>query len=361
VRRILVTGGGGSAASNFVRSLRLAPEAVHVVATDHSPYHLELSPADARYLLPRASDPAYLDELNAVIERERVDLVHPQPDVEVWLLSLRREELAAPVFLPSHAVIELCQDKAAAARAIEAAGVPAPLAIRGDTESELAEGVRRIVADHDKAWVRAVRGAGSRAALPVSSPEQAAAWARYWVEMRGLRYGDFMASQFLPGREFAFQSLWRDGELVTSAARERVVHLFGHVTPSGQTSTPSVARTVHRRDVNEIAVRSIRALDPEPNGVYCVDLREDEDGHPLVTEVNAGRFFTTSNFLAEAGANMPYHYLRLALGEEIEALPRLDAAAAGLYWVRMVDMGFKLVREGEWESVRLPRGELLVR
>ncbi len=354
MRRVLVTGGGGSAASNFVRSLRLAEQGVYVVATDQSPHHLELSPADARYLLPRASDPAYLDELNAIVERERVELVHPQPDVEVFVLSLRRDDLAAPVFLPAHSVIELCQDKAAATRAIAAAGVPVPVSVRADSAAELAAGVDRILARHEKAWVRAIRGAGARAALPVSSSEQAIAWARYWVEMRGLAYGDFMASQFLPGREFAFQSLWTDGELVTSAARERLAHLFGHVTPSGQTSTPSVARTVQRRDVNEMAVRSIRAVDPEPNGVYCVDLREDESGRPLITEINAGRFFTTSNFLAEAGANMPDHYVRLALGEEVEPLPQFDAVPPDLYWVRMVDMGFKLVREGEWAALSAP-------
>ena len=73
-------------------------------------------------------------------------------------------------------------------------------------------------------------------------------------------------------------------------------------------------RTVHREDVNELASRAVTAVDPEATGVFCVDLKEDEGGR-LVTEINAGRFFTTSNFLAEAGANMPYSYVRLALGE----------------------------------------------
>ena len=55
-------------------------------------------------------------------------------------------------------------------------------------------------------------------------------------------------------------------------------------------------------------------MDDRATGVFCVDLKEDEAGRPLVTEINAGRFFTTSNFLAEAGANMPYSYVELALG-----------------------------------------------
>jgi biotin carboxylase len=350
MRSILVTGGGGSAAANFVHSLRLAGEAFHVVATDASPYQLELLDADARYLVPRADEPGYVEALNEVVEREGVDLVHPQPDSEVFELSARRDELAAATFLPPHDVVARCQDKALAARAIAAAGVPVPLSYQATSADSLAEAVERVLAVRRRGWVRATRGAGARAALPVSSPRQAVDWARYWVEERGLAYADFMVSEFLPGREFAFQSLWWEGELMTSAVRERVVHLFGHVTPSGQTSTPAVARTVHRADVNEIASRSVVALAGEPHGVFCVDLREDEDGRPLVTEVNAGRFFTTSNFLASAGANMPYHYVRLALGEALEPLPRFDAVEAGLYWVRMVDMGYKLVREGDWSA-----------
>jgi hypothetical protein len=72
-----------------------------------------------------------------------------------------------------------------------------------------------------------------------------------------------------------------------------------------------------------------------------------------VTEINAGRFFTTSNFFAAAGANMPYEYVRLAYGENVDGLPRYDAVEEGLYWVRMIDMGYKLVREGEWRSKRV--------
>jgi hypothetical protein len=250
-------------------------------------------------------------------------------------------------------VVALCQDKAACALRIAESGVSSPKFAQADSEESLRDATQAIVDGHEKAWVRATRGAGARASLPVNSADQAVNWARYWVEVKGLRFDDFMVTQFLPGREFAFQSLWLSGELVTSQARERLEYLFGHLTPSGQTSTPAVARTVHREDVNEIASRAVLAVDPNATGVFCVDLKEDEAGQPLVTEINAGRFFTTSNFLAEAGANMPYTYLRLAFGERPD-LAKYNAVEPDLYWVRMIDMGFKLVREGEWTS-RQPR------
>jgi carbamoyl-phosphate synthase large subunit len=355
VKRVLVTGAGGSAGSNFVHSLRLAEEPFFVVGTDTRKYHLELADVDARYLVPRADDSAYLDELRAVVEQEQVELVHPQPDPEVLTLSQHRHELGARTYLPAPETVTLCQDKAASVAAIAAAGLAVPRALAADSEESLRDATAAILREHERAWVRARRGAGGRASLPVRSAEQAVDWGRYWVEARGLAFADFMVSEFLPGREFAFQSLWRDGELVVSQARERVDYLFGHVAPSGQTSTPSVARTVHRDDVNELAVASVRAVDRQATGVFCVDLKEDREGRPLVTEINAGRFFTTSNFLAAAGANMPYYYVKLALDEPLADLPKVNAVEPDLYWVRMVDMGFKLVREGEWRSRRVSR------
>jgi carbamoyl-phosphate synthase large subunit len=71
-------------------------------------------------------------------------------------------------------------------------------------------------------------------------------------------------------------------------------------------------------------------------------MKEGVDGRPKVTEINAGRFFTTSNFFAHAGLNMPDLAMRGARGE---TLPTLGSSPlpADLYWIRMVDMGFRIV------------------
>jgi carbamoyl-phosphate synthase large subunit len=88
---------------------------------------------------------------------------------------------------------------------------------------------------------------------------------------------------------------------------------------------------------------AIRALDDRPCGAYCVDLKEDENGVVKVTEINTGRFFTTSNFFAAAGLNMPDMLAQCALGERPERRGS-SPLPPDLYWLRMVDMGFVLVR-----------------
>jgi carbamoyl-phosphate synthase large subunit len=348
VKRVLVTGAGGPASTNFIRSLRLAPEPFHIVGTDANAIHLALSQADVNYELPTVRDSEYLARLNSVIEQEGINFVHAQPDVEVHFLSEHRSEVRAPMLLPGRDTIRLCADKQALAERLSSAGVPTGQTHPVADEAALSEAVNTLLASHARVWVRARRGAGGKASLPVTSAEQAVMWVRYW-NANGVPIGDFMAGEFLPGREFAFQSIWQNGELVTSQARERKEYLFGYLTPSGQTSSPAVARTVHRQDVNETATAAIKAADPDATGIFCVDLKENTAGVPCVTEINAGRFFTTSIFFSQAGCNMPYFYTLMGYGEAPPKLARWDALPEGLYWVRLMDMGDRLLREGEWK------------
>ena len=353
MKRILVTGAGGSAAANFIKSLRLAPEPFYIVGTDIQPYHLQLAEVDKRYILPPASDPDYINRLNLLLERERIEFVHPQPDVEVLMISENRERINAKLFLPSKETIRICQDKMKTFQRLASKDVAVPASYFVSNVRDLEEALEVLLKKHEKVWLRATRGAGARASLPVCRLEHARAWIDYWAFMHGVGYGQFMVSEFLPGKEFAFQSLWYNGKLIVSQARERIQYIFGHLTPSGQTSSPSVAKTVHRKDVNEIATKAVLAVDPNATGVFCVDLKENRDGIPCVTEINAGRFFTTSNFFAEAGCNMPYYYVKLAFGEEIPCLPQYDVIPEGWYWVRMVDMGHKLIKGEQWQAEKV--------
>ncbi|MGH3622291.1 MAG: hypothetical protein ACRDQ5_10940, partial [Sciscionella sp.] len=247
---ILITGAGGSAAYNFCDALARSANEYRIVGTDIKPYHLELLDADVRYLVPPVRDPDYLDVLNDIIAKEEIDFVHPQPDVEVDFLAEHSPKLAARTFLPDPAAVRLCQDKMAFNEQMSASGVPVPAARHIRSADDLRSGIEELSAISNRVWLRAIRGAGSRASLPVDSFYQGDAWIDYWRSFRGLDYGDFMASEFLPGNEYAWQSLWHEGELITCQARMRIEYVFGNLTPSGQSSSPSVARTVNSDAVN---------------------------------------------------------------------------------------------------------------
>jgi carbamoyl-phosphate synthase large subunit len=351
MKRVLVTGAAGPAGANFIKSLRMSGEEFYISGSDINPLHLELANADSKNLLPQCDSSDYIEGLNEIIVKEKIDLVHPQPDAEVAVLSEKRDDIKANLYLPDKQTVRICQDKMLFMATLGAAGVPIAKSYSIKNKSDLELSLARLLEiNPDKAWLRATKGAGGRASLPINEASHGVMWIDYWKKHRDLDWGDFMLSEFLPGREYAFQSLWKDGEIVSSQARQRLEYLFGYLTPSGQTSSPTVAKTVHNEDVNKIATEAVLAVDSSATGIFCVDLKENTAGVPCVTEINAGRFFTTSNFFSEAGVNMPYMYIKLAFGEPFESGPTYNTLPEGLYWIRLMDMGYKLVRGEPWKT-----------
>lgn len=354
MKRILVTGAGGSAASNYIQSLRHNPkkEKFYIVGVDKKKYHIELANVDKRYLLPGIDDPSYISKLNKIIATEKIDLVHPQPDVEVDFLARHTKDVKAKMLLPKPETIDLCQNKMQLTDLLKKNNLNVPEAYYLESEKDLKKALKKLLKTNEKVWLRAIRGAGSRAALPVKNVDHAKMWVDYWRIMKGLNYGDFMVSEFLPGAEYAFQSFWIDGKIIMSQTRERVEYIFGNLTPSGQSSSPSVAVTVHNDAVNKLAHDAIKLADKKATGIFCADIKTNKNGEVCLIEINAGRFFTTSNFFSEAGLNVPYYYTKYALGEPVKHnLKPYNNIPAGWYWVRMIDMGYKLIKPNEWSAI----------
>jgi biotin carboxylase len=348
MKRILVTGAGGPASVNFIKSLRAAPEKFFIVGTDINKYRLELPDVDKRYLVPGNTEKNYIEVLNKIIEMNDVDIVHPQPDTEVRFISENREKINTRVFLPKKEVVRICQDKLKSALVWKKAGVPVPISMKVDNEDDIKDAGKEFGFPF---WLRATQGAGARGSTPVENLDVGISWFRYW-RARGKEW-QFMAQEYLPGQNIAFQSVWLDGDIVCSQARERVEYIYPYLAPSGITGTPAVAKTIADHEINEIATKAVRSIDPGATGIFCVDLKRNKGGVPCPTEINTGRFFTTSFFFTKAGVNMPYIYVKLAFGERIPRLKKYDTIDEGVYWIRHMDSGPKLIVEGGWTSEKI--------
>jgi len=355
--RILVTGAGGAPGANFIDSLRLIKERqFYIVGADVNKFHLELnSQLDKKYIIPTVDSPDYIEILNKVIDKEKIQFVHCQPEQEVSFLSRNKDRLHANTLFPSPEILDITNNKDTLNKILKKEKISVPLAFHIKDKKSLELALARLLKDYPKAWLRATHGAGSRASLPVYNLKQAEGWIDYWRSFKGLSYSDFMLSEFLPGKEFAFQSIWYEGELITSMARERVEYLFGNLFPSGQSSSPSIAKTVHREDINELATKAILSVDRRATGIFCADIKENRKGVACLTEINAGRFFTTSNNFSHAGCNMPYYYILLGLGlkKDLPKMKKYNAIPADWYWVRLMDMGYKLIKNNTWSSTQI--------
>ena len=138
-------------------------------------------------------------------------------------------------------------------------------------------------------------------------------------------------------------------------ARERIQYIYPEIAPSGITGTPAVQRTIQDKEVNKIGTEAVLATDPNFNGIACVDLKENDQRTPCVTEINAGRMFTTSFFFSYASkvvnnnyhGNIPLLYVKLAFEEKINKIPKFNTLPANLFWIRNMDAPAKLVYQNK--------------
>ncbi|MCA9539976.1 MAG: hypothetical protein KC620_13860 [Myxococcales bacterium] len=312
---VLVQGAGGGGGNNLIRSLRRSDVPARILGSNCLPHAVAKSSAEQSWLLPVSSDPGYADALRGLIEREGIDVLIPCNDREVGAVARLRDALPCRVFLPELDVIETCQDKHALYRRLSSVGVPMATSISLEEQPDLRAACAALPPT-DRYWIRPRRGSGSKGAGWVRTPEQAEQFIGLWTSLRGFDRSSYQVSVFLPGRDFAFQSMWYRGRLVVAKLVERLSYFMGANRLSGMSSTPEIARTVRDEGALETALKAIRALSPAPHGVFSIDFKADAEGRAHLTEVNIGRCCMITTIFDETGTlNTVGAYLRCALDD----------------------------------------------
>lgn len=328
---VLVLGAGGPAGVNTVRALEAAGH--HVVAADSNPEHLHWLPP-RRELAPDHRDPGWLDWLNRLIDTCWIQVVVPQPDPVTLHVAQVRDRIHAETVLPATGTILTCQDKFETGWRWANVGLRKPI-VRLDSIDACVEAGERF---GWPLWIRATRGAGAQCASVAANGYMLANWLAYWGE-RNEGY-EFVAEEFLPGRDYCWTGVYNHGQLVTSFLRERLEYIYPNLTPSGRTGTPAVSRVVHDDQVCDVAEFAVETIDRDWHGVACVDLREDSEGVARPTEINAGRVATTTGLYYEQGLNVPDVLLGLAgMAGQVFDGPIRHAIPAGITLRRHIDIG----------------------
>lgn len=355
MKRILVTGSGGVAGVNFVNALRVANEEMFIIGTDYDRYHIEFPDVDVRVRSPRHDDAGFVPLIVSLVKKHKIGFIHPQPSVEAVVISKNSKAISAKCYLPDWNII--ARDKLETQRILEKNDVPVAKTATISKEKDIPKAFVSI--GTKPVWVRAKSGAGGRLALSCNSVEEVKHWTKLWVIRRKAKWSDFMLQEFLPGRNIAWDSLWYKGELITSFCRERLAYPFKHVSVSGITGTPSVSRIVADKKTNNVGEHAVKALDPKPHGSYSVDLKKDVDGKPRVTEVDAGKFHTTTplwgyaaikGLKMEWSANIPQVYIKLGIGEDVDNIPKHNLYPEKVYLLRHIDCGAWLWKEDGWKK-----------
>ncbi len=333
---IMVTGCGGAPTINFVRSLRDADpkrEKYHIIGIDANQHTIHRNECDKAYLCPRVDDEKYIPFVKKIIEMEKVEYIHTQPEIEVFTIGKNRDEIlstGAKLFMPSQKTIEILRDKGKSYKIWKEAGLKVPENMDINNVDDLKNAFEKFGGE---IWIRETIGAAGKGALSKPNFELAKAY----IDSRD-GWGKTVAAQHLTNRTTTWQSLWHNGRLVVGQGRERRYWEMSNRTQSGVTGLTGTGQTIKDPIISELAIKCVLSVDSNPNGIFSVDFTYDKEGYPNPTEINIGKFFTTHHFITRAGCNMPEKLVDLAFGEYKGEYNLIDPCKENICWVRGMDV-----------------------
>lgn len=314
ILNILITGTGGPTPRSFARSLKELGgyKRYRLFGTDINKYAVGLYQShlfEKSFITPRSTEKGYWDAIEKIISENDIDIAVILPETEVRSWSLRQETSALPCksLIPPLDMVDAVIDKAVLTKALAPHGlVPGSVEINPEAEGLESEISSKL--DYPF-WVRSATGSSGLGSFKV----QSYADLMKWVSInQGVN--NFLASDFLPGRNLACKLLYYKGKLLRAAIAERVNYIMAKVSPSGVTGNTAFGRLLNEPKVFEAGHRAIEIMfektGAQKHGFFTVDLKEDKHGTPFVTEINVRHVAFTSAF-ASGGANLCEDTIRL--------------------------------------------------
>ena len=315
--KVLITGVGGPTPRSIARTLKLLStfKNYEIIGTDINKYAIGLYQGDLFehcYLVPKATDTNYWKVIKDIILKHKIDVAIVQPELEVleWSRMSVIEELPCKILLPDHDLVSALVDKATMTEHLESHYL-VPKSVRVDPNNIDVKNIENKLGY--PFWIRSTSGSSGLGSLKVENINAL----RNWITINP-DVTEFLASEFLPGRNLACKLLYFEGNLIRSAVGERVNYIMSKVAPSGITGNTSFGRLINDESVFEVSKDALELLmdkvGAKKHGFFTVDLKEDEKGKPKLTEINV-RMVAFNSCFAVGGINFPEDILRLLDGD----------------------------------------------
>lgn len=345
---ILFTGIGGPTPIGLAKSIKLVWPDFNCIGADASAWAPSLYQSDVfnkTFRIPNANAPDYWNAIERLIKNEKIDFVFvvPETEVLVWAKRALTHELPCKSHIPGYTLAEFCFDKLRVAELLHPLGLT-PKTVEVKNADALSASGFALPYPY---WIRVKSGAGALGALRINAKEDLTTWITLHA-----RRNDFIASDFLPGRNYACKLLYDRGSLIQSASGERIDYLLSAAAPSGISGMCSRGRLLNRTDLVEKSKRAMETISDYVqmplHGLFTIDFKEDAAGNPLITEVNIRHVSFTQAF-ALGGVNLAATTLSLYLGPDSKQL-RVSEFASEDFFIRGVDAPLRLVSQKEYEQ-----------
>lgn len=277
---------------------------------------------DGFYVVPAASDARYTDCLLDICQKEKVDVLLPFMSAELPALIDRKksfEAVGVKVSVATKKVVEITNNKLRFYEFLKENGLKVPKFHPVRTAEELLPACLAVGYPEKAVCVKATELSGSRGIRIIDASKS-----RYDI-LFGQKPNSFyttfeelqatlrerptmpemMAMECLPGEEGSVDLIADHGKILYMAYRESNVNLA---------SIPQEATLTYNEEAYQIATEVIEKL--ELDGNADLDFKYDENGHPVLMEINP-RIAATMQIFKMGGMNLPYLRIKQLLGEDL--------------------------------------------
>lgn len=265
-----------------------------LVAVDISKTAPAIFAADKYYMVPRANESKFIDELIRICREEEIKLVIPTTDTELSVVAINKEriedEANAKVLISNKNVIDICRNKFNSQKFFEENGFGVPkLITQRDIEKENFS---------YPLFIKPLDGSSSIDTFKVRNRDELNFFSRYVIKP--------IIQEFCEGEEYSVDSfLDFESKPITIVPRRRLA------TRSGEISKGLIVKD---RQVIEETKRVLEVL--KPIGHITIQCLKTESNIKFI-EINP-RFGGGAPMSIKAGANSPLNLYRLLRGERLK-------------------------------------------
>jgi len=309
---VLVVPAGSGMAVAAIKALK-QDKTIKIISADVNKLAPGLFLSHKGYIIPPFDNRMFYSKLGKIIERENIDVIIPALDTILQEFSKRKKEfenMGTKVLVSEPKTIEITRDKWKTYNELEKV-IPVPKSFIK---------IEDINIDYPL-FIKPRSGSGSQWAYKVNSKKELDFFYD-WIE-------NPIIQEYLEGKEYTIDCLAdMDGNLLLSIPRERIETKSG-ISIKGQ--------IIRNEELEKMAKKVAQKL--KFCGLFFFQTKEDKEGVPKLTEINA-RIAGTMCLSSFSGANIHSLAVRLCMGEKIE----IPTVKNGLYITRY------------WEEIYLTRG-----
>ena len=319
---VLVTACGNVYMPGTAKSLKENGERnIRLIGADMNKDDTILQMFDMYYQVPRADDEHYLDAILDICKKEKVDVVIPIMSAELEVLSKNRErfdEIGTKLSISDYDRLVIANNKLKLFEFMKENGIPSPRFCKVNCLEDVDKAIEEI---GYPVVFKVTEGSGSRGTRIIDpgksrydilfheKPNS------YYITLEEFKeilsegeVPEMLAMEYLPGTEYTVDMLVKDGEVKYSLCRKGL---------NVQTSIILDGEVVDKPEI--IALCNSVAEKLKLNGNIGFDVKEREDGKPVIMECNPRATAGVSEFTA-SGVNLLYLCVKQWLNEELPDL-----------------------------------------